>query len=307
MHRSIKKYKTASYMTSLRSVFYILGVATILLASCKAGKQPVRRKTKMIDNKSYGVITVDTMGGKATVVTGSTTKPATTTTLNNDKLAVIDKIKPLLKNQIQFSTFSGKAKMHYQAQGQKNEFTANFRIKKDQVIWVAVQALGGLVNVARVYVRPDSVFLINYLERDAYKMPIADINKLLPVPVDFATMQNLIVGNAIDEKGTPTDATDFGGTMSIQLEDGGLTQQITYNKADNTMRTMQMHTGDNGAQGMIQYGNYEDANGRKFSTSRVININNNGEQYYLDMNFNSVDFDKQQDYPFSIPKGYSLK
>jgi hypothetical protein len=296
-------------MNSARTGLYILGCVFVLLASCKAGKQPVRRKVKMIDNKSYGVITVDTLGGLATnrTTTPANSNPTKSTVLTSDKKAVVAKLMPLLQKQLEFSTFNGKAKMHYQAQGQKNEFTANFRIKKDQVIWVAVQALGGLVNVARVYVRPDSVFLINYLEREAYKMPIADINKLLPVPVDFATMQNLIVGNVMDKNGTPIDATDFGGTMSIQMQDAGLTQQITYNKADNTMRTMQMQTGDNGAQGMIQYGNYEDVNGRKFSTSRVININNNGEPYYLDMNFNGVDFDKQQDYPFSIPKGYKLK
>ena len=297
-------------MSSLRSIFYILGCVTILLSSsCKAGKQPVRRQVKIVDNKSYGIITVDTLGAPATTAKAAdtATREKTSPALNSDKLAVIEKLKPLLQNQISFSTFSGKAKMHYQAQGQKNEFTANFRIKKNEVIWVAVQALGGLVNVARVYVRPDSVFVINYLEREVYKMPIADINKLLPVPVDFATMQNLIIGNVIDKDGTPTDATDFGGTMSIQLQDKDLLQQITYNKADNTMRTLQMQTSDNGTQGMIQYGNYEDVNGRKFSTSRVINLSNNGEPYYMDMNFNGFDFDKEQDYPFSIPKGYKLK
>lgn len=296
-------------MSSFRSIFYILGCVTILLASCKAGKQPVRRQVKIVDNKSYGIITVDTIG--ATVPAATRPNPTATQPkppiLNNDKLAVIEKLKPLLQNQIAFSTFSGKAKMHYQAQGQKNEFTANFRIKKDEIIWVAVQALGGLVNVARVYVRPDSVFVINYLEREVYKMPITDINKLLPVPVDFATMQNLIIGNVIDKDGTPTDATDFGGTMSIQLQDDGLLQQITYNKADNTMRTLQMQTSDDGTQGMIQYGNYENIGDRKFSTSRVINLSNNGAPYYMDMNFNGADFDKDQDYPFSIPKSYTQK
>ncbi len=306
MYRSTRKYKTASYMNSMRTFFFILGFITLLFASCKTGKQPVRRKVQIVDNKSYGVITVDTPGSATKPEATQPAKPKPST-LNNDKLAVIEKIRPLLQNQINFSTFSGKAKMHYQAMGQKNEFTSNFRIKKDEVIWVAVQALGGLVNVARVYVRPDSIFVVNYLQREVYKMPISDINKLLPVPVDFATMQNLIIGNVIDKNGTPTDATDFGGTMSIQLQDKNLIQQITYNKADNTMRTMQMHTGDNGAQGMIQYGNYEEVSGRKFATSRVINLSNNGEPYYLDMNFSSVAFDQQLDYPFSIPKGYTLK
>jgi hypothetical protein len=291
-----------------------MAIICLLVASCQVGKQPVRRKVKMIDNKSYGIITVDTSGGK--YVATPTTKPAppsgkpvenTAGNINKGKQQVIDKLMPLWKRGISFNTFSGKAKMHYAAQGQKNEFTANIRIKNNEAIWVLVTALGGMVPVARVYITPDSILLVNNLQKDAYRMHIRDANKLLPVPVDFKTMQSLIIGNVFNTEGTATDATEFGGSMSLQVEHADIIQQITYGKADSNMRTLQMRTKDNTTQGMIKFGNYEDVTGRRFATSREVTISSSGAPYYLDMNFNSAEFDKPVEMPFSIPKNYDMK
>jgi hypothetical protein len=267
----------------------------------------------MIDNKSYGIITVDTLGGKYVASPGTKPAPATkpaeanTGAINKSKQQVIDKLLPLWKRSITFNTFAGKAKMHYAAQGQKNEFTANIRIRNNEAIWVLVTALGGMVPVARVYITPDSILLVNNLQKDAYRMHIRDASKLLPVPVDFKTMQNLIIGNVFNTEGTATDATEFGGSMSLQVEDKDIIQQVTYGKADSNMRTLQMRTKDNSTQGMVKYGNYEVVTGRRFATSREVTITSSGAPYYLDMNFNNAEFDKPVEMPFNIPKNYDLK
>jgi hypothetical protein len=122
-------------------------------------------------------------------------------------------------------------------------------------------------------------------------------------------LQNMIIGNVIQRSGKATDATDFGGTWTLQVENKDIAQNVSYNKADSTMRTLQMlMKPKDDPQGLMQYGNYELVDGRLFSTSRVINLSNNGEPYYLDMNFaNNTEFDKEVDMPFSIPKNYEKK
>ncbi len=282
-----------------------------LFASCKVGKQPVRRQVKIIDSskmKRYGLVTVDTPGAKPAVKPEVVIKsPTPESGVSTEKQTLINTLSPLWQKSTSFSTFSGKAKMHYAGTGQKQEFTANIRIQKDKIIWVNVTALGGIVNVARVYITPDSIFLINYLQREAYKMHISQANKLLPAPVNFRIMQNLILGDALTQAGQPLDASDFGGTLSIETEDGGIRQLLSYNKTDSTMRSLQMRTRDNQTEGMIQYGNYDMVSGHRFATSRAINLSNNGEPYYLDMNFNTAEFDLPTDFPFTIPKNYTLK
>src|SRR5690606_17012756 len=105
----------------------------------------------------------------------------------------------------------------------------------------------------------------------------------------------------------PTDATDFGGTWSLDIADPGVKQQINYNKADSTMRSQQVLSLNNdGFAGMIQYGDYSVINSRKFAISRAINIKSKTDLHYLDMNFNNASFDEELDFPFSIPESYTL-
>lgn len=267
-------------------------VVAMNMTACKIGKRPTRKEVT-IEKKDSTVVAAPAPSVPAMPV------------ITPEKRALIDNLMPIWANQISFNTFSGKAKMHYEGNGQKHEFTANFRIQKDQIIWVSVSAF--LLPVARVYITPDSLQLVNYLNKEAFQMPIADANKLLPAPVDFQILQNFIVGNALKSVANATDATDFGGTWNLQTEAPGMIQQATYNKADTTMRALQIRTPDNNTQGVIQYGNYGAIAGRKFSDTRAVNLTNNGIQYYLDMNFNNVEFDQPLEFPFSIPKNYKIK
>ena len=140
-------------------------------------------------------------------------------------------------------------------------------------------------------------------------LPASEASKLLPADVDFDMLQNLIIGNLVSNEGTPTDATDFGGTWSLQLEDSRYHQLISYNKSDTTLRSNQVRTQNTTPETalMLQFGNYMPVSNQRFPVSRVINILTDAEQYYLDMNFNSMAIDEPVDFPFAVPKKYTLK
>lgn len=242
------------------------------------------------------------------VLSDTTTKPVVhAPVITPEKQRLIEGLSSLWTKDINYRTFTGKAKMHYEGPAMKQEFTAHFRIKKDSIMWVNITALEGLVQVARVYITPDTIKMINYLNREATIMPMSQAVKLLPVPVDFSILENFVIGNALVRSGHITDAADIGNAWTIHVEDNNYLQQITYNKPDSTMRSGQMHTRNiNGPQGISQYDNYSNVDGRKFSEDRTVHIQNNGQEYMLDMSFNKADFDVEQDYPFSIPGNYTI-
>lgn len=281
---------------------YIALLAVMGMTACKVGNKPVHRNVTINKDtlERYGMAMVDTPGAPVRTVPKAE--------LTEKKLALITALVPLWQKEIPFRTFSGKAKIHFEARGIKQDFTANFRVAKDEVIWVNVTALGGMVSAARVLIKPDSIFVLNMLQREVTLLAIEDANKLFPVPVDFKTFQSLILGDVIQRTGKPVDATDFGGTMTLQVDDGKTSQNIAYNKTDSVMRTLQLLSKDErGPAGMIQFGNYELINNRNFAKSRVVNVSNKGEQYYLDMNFSNISFDEELEFPFSIPKTYTVK
>lgn len=284
-------------------VSVVLIAITSVFTSCQTNKQPVRKnlwfEKKYAIKERFGVNTVDTPGGGM--------REEIAKEPNGQKQLLMTALAPLLMNEIDYKTFSGKAKMHYASNDQKQEFVSHIRIHKDSVIWVNVTAAAGMVSVARIYITPDSLFLLNHLQKEVHKLAIADANKLLPIPVNFVLVQNLLIGNLLKKGGTAKDATDFGGTWTLSVEDTDMDQQIGFNKTDSTIRSLQMRTKDDAVQGMVQYGAYENTNGRKFATERVLTISKGGEPHYLDMNFNKAEFDLPVELPFSIPKNYKLK
>ena len=244
-----------------------------------------------------------------TTIDTSHTPKATIDTVSEAKKVLMQNMLPLWKTNIDYTTFTGKAKMHYVGKdGQKQEFTAHFRMKKDSIVWVSITALGG-IGVARVCITPDSVLLLVYMDKEATCMPFSKANSLLPANVDFSFLQNLIIGNVLRRDCLPMDANDKGDIWEYQLQNTQYKEQITYGKTDSNMHINQLHTINNdNVACMILYSNYDTLSGRKFSYSRQINFTNkDNSQYYIDMEFKNITFDTPLDFPFSIPKNYTRK
>lgn len=220
---------------------------------------------------------------------------------------LVETLTPLWLRRLPFSTFSGKAKVHFDGPDGKEDFTAHIRIKKDSVIWVTITAAMGGLSVARLYITPDSIFLVNYLRKEVTMMPLAGAAKILPAKLDFYSLQNMVVGDPLRE-GRITNATNLPAGWSLQVEDSSYIQRITYNKADSTMRTGNMQTRKlGGPQAMEEYGSYELIDNRKISTGREIHIINGAQGFYFQMNFSRIEFDQPLDFPFSIPANYDIR
>lgn len=282
---------------------FILGVALFVLGcslhSCSFRKLVKGKKPEVYVFKADSVAKLDSVA-----VSGKDSLTAVT-----DSVAIIKKmieeVAPLWATRLQYRTFSGKAKMHMEAPDDKQEFTAHFRVKKDSIIWINITALGGL-SFARIFVTPDSFFLLNNMQKTAIAIPLANAAKVLPSRIDFASLQNLIIGEPLRD-GEITGVANMADKWVLHVEDTSYIQEVTYNKSDSAMSAAQLLTYQpNGPKAITRYGKYEQADGRRISTDRVLNLQNGNDFYTLEMNFNKVNFDENLEFPFSIPKSYKV-
>lgn len=223
------------------------------------------------------------------------------------KAALIAELTPLWAKRLKFKTLSGKAKIGLEGPDLSHELVANYRIAKDSIIWVHVTALGGIVSVARIYVTPDSFYMLNYQQKEATKIALSDVGKILPVPVKFRQLQSLFTGDPLAD-GSITSAEVKDSTWSIHTEDASYVQDVAYKRNDSTLALGFLKTRDpNGPTAVVNYNTYEHVDNRLLSTDRTVHIQNGLKNYTVDLNLVNPEFDKKLEYPFSIPGNYTLK
>jgi hypothetical protein len=220
---------------------------------------------------------------------------------------LIEQYRPIWEKRLNYTTFSGKAKMQFEGPDSKVEFTGHIRLKRDSAIWVNITAIGGIVRAACIFITPDSFFMVNYQQDQVTILPLSQADKFLPAKVDFASLQNLIIGEPL-RQGTIVDAIGGGDSIVLHVEDTSYLESVMYNKVDSTLRLARLRTRKpGGPTAQTDYSDYITSSNRKVSTGRVINLMNGKDQYTLYMNFTKAEFDEPVTFPFNIPKNYKIK
>jgi hypothetical protein len=134
-----------------------------------------------------------------------------------------------------------------------------------------------------------------------------DVAKLLPIDVNLSALQNLVIGDPL-VGGQVNGITALTEGYLLKVMDSVYNQEIIYNKADSTIVSDQIITNNpTGPQAVIKMNDYQVRSNRRLSLSRKINIQNGIQRYFIEMEFQNIDFDEPVDFPFNIPRNYSLK
>jgi hypothetical protein len=285
----------------------VLFAAASSLPSCTvfrsvAGKKKKKDATSAVVDSTKMATRPDSLSRTETVVQVK----APENVKSQEETKLMHDLQPVWAKRIDYATFFGKAKIHFEGPDGGKDFTAHIRMRKDSVIWVNITALGG-ISFARIFITPDSFFMINMVQKEAIKIPLSQAAKVLPTTVDFASLQNLVVGNPLHD-GRITGARAGAASWLLNVEDTSYLQTIELSMTDSTMLSEKLATHRPDApQADEKYTGYEAVDGRRVSTGRVINIQNGADAYLLEMDFQKVEFDRPQEYRFSIPENYKVK
>lgn len=281
----------------------LLAAGALLVAGCHSAKKatdgnPRTSKVSKKDKKKAG-----------TKITDTTAAPGTTV-LSAADLALAQRLNERAGFSGNFRTFSGRAKARLDRDGESNEFTANIRIRNGEAIWINVSALGGIVNVARIYVTPDSVRMVNFLQKAARLLPFAEAGNLLPFPVSFGDLQALLIGyapatTALQPRGIQAlpdrllvfNVAESGEqTHFFSLPDTVLTGYSISQKsgsAEKVALSMAMHT-------------LSGESGIPFFRERTATWQTGDKNGELQLHFDAPQWNGDLSMPFSVPKGYEV-
>ncbi|MBN8681279.1 MAG: DUF4292 domain-containing protein [Chitinophagales bacterium] len=118
-----------------------------------------------------------------------TATPAAATTLRSPEI-ILNKWR---KNDADaLKNYSARAKIYTESQGQGFEVNANIVWWRDSVIWINIKKFG--FEAARVLITPDSVYMLNRLEKTVLVQSLPDLQRKYQLPAGFDMLQQTLTG-----------------------------------------------------------------------------------------------------------------
>jgi hypothetical protein len=278
----------------------------LLFAACKAKKKVQKTADSAIENKAL-VDTKDSIYEKCSMDFKSS---KTLTTL-------------LQQNEFLYTSMVAKYDVNYKNGSDEFDFDIEVRTIRDSIIWINVTYILG-VNVARIYITPDSVKLVMHLPNKKYfKGDYTYLSKLLQTEVDFEILQAMFSGNSArfyeDENrlrpGRDKDSCMY--TLStikkrfIRKVVSGETQlseptQILWIKPNDfklkqnsfiDARSLRKFT--------VNYSDFKSVNNKLYPYQSLATIEPNGYQkIFVAINCKRIETEKGLVFPFNIPSKY---
>lgn len=228
-------------------------------------------------------------------------KQETTAIPENNKI----KLTTITEKQSVFTTFSTKAATNLNLNGKAYDVSLNIRIKHEEGIWISVTA-GGLIEVARVLITPDSLKVMDRVNNQYLKKPFAFIHDYASEKVDYQTLEALLVGNCIPFTLKPTSQLMIiDGVLNLIGNEGNLGFKITFNDEKKTSQIV-LNDEQLAQQLTVTSGAYEQILGQILPSNLLIESKAGNKNIRVAMYYNKTVLNEPVDFPFNVPKRFSV-
>lgn len=205
------------------------------------------------------------------------------------------------ENHAEFRTLKSKVKIDYFNGKENQAVSVILRMEKDKVIWISAP-----LGIVKAHITPKKVSFYNKLQGEYFDGDFGYLNQLLGAELDFESIQNLLLGNAMHDlrNGRYTSGINNGNyqlkprkvkpfhTLLFQLEPKNFkisTQEMAQPKKKR--RLSAKYT-------------YQDISGKILPNLVKIVAVENDAKIAVDLNFKNLELNKTLNFPYKIPKGY---
>ncbi len=209
----------------------------------------------------------------------------------------------LSDKEVQSEWFTAKAKLHYEDDVQTLNASLTLRMKTDSVIWMSIKKYG--VEAARIKIVPDSILVINRIEKQYAIIPMSYVEKQYNIPASFENLESLVRGGIPFESSTLRTLNIQENSYLLSSEDGQASTSIGVDKEELLLEHLKMRSDDKLLN--ISLENYAELSDQQiFSYLRRIEIlSKTLGQISCYLNFSKVDFSIPKNIKFDIPEKYT--
>ncbi len=204
----------------------------------------------------------------------------------------------LLRNDFVFSEINMNGSITVNMNDQRLSSPLSLKIQKGQQIWISVKPMLG-IEAFRVLIRPDSVFVVDRLNKQFLEKPFSWLSEMSKAPLNFAALQDLLLNNV----GFMAKASRLSTqAMQMQLSLDGLNYLLLPSRSGDKLEQLEVSQSDQKL--TVRFVELTTFEGKQLPKSLKLIIE--GKQSgTIDINFSKFALENGQSYPFSIPSSYT--
>ncbi|HEU0065458.1 MAG TPA: DUF4292 domain-containing protein [Flavisolibacter sp.] len=224
----------------------------------------------------------------------------------NDTMEMIrTTLSGLAKNNIRYKTFSAKINTDYKsADGKTYNVNATVRMYKDSLIWISANALLG-IEAMRVLITKDSVKLLDKLSKVYTARSVSYLQEVTALPLDLATLQNLIIGNAVFLDSNIVSYSSDNNVINLLSVGKWFKNLLTLNASNKTLIHSKLDDADinRNRTADLTYTDYDDKFDFPFSTHRKIIVAEK-KRLEITLDFRQYNINPSVNFSFPVPRNY---
>lgn len=207
-------------------------------------------------------------------------------------------------NTLDFSTLYIKANAKYSDQKQNQNVTADIRIKKDEQILVSIRFLG--ITMAKALITPTTVSYYEKIKGTYYEGDFTSLSKWLGTDLNFEKVQNLLVGEALDnlKEGKYKESVVDQLYRLDDQKQSNLKQSYFFDADKFLLQKEQITQTSENVMIQVAYSDHKTFDQGVLPSRVEINTIQAKGKTDISLNYNSISFNEELSFPYSIPDGY---
>jgi hypothetical protein len=208
------------------------------------------------------------------------------------------------KNHADFKTIYIKGSARYKDSKQSQNVSADIKIKKDEIILVSVKFLG--ITMAKAILTPQRVSYYEKIGGKYFDGNYAVLSRWLGTELDFNKVQNMLLGEAMDDLTKGTYQADVAGgkyKLSIKAK-GGITKEFLFEGAKYLLMKQVIAQGGQEPRSVdIDYPAHKEY--AKATLPAQVKIEAvQKDKVNIDIEYNTITFDENLSFPYDVPEGF---
>lgn len=207
------------------------------------------------------------------------------------------------KNKKEFSTLHLAADARYKDAKQTHNLTADIKIKKDEIILVSIKFFG--ITMAKALITPQRVSYYEKINSTYFDGNYAALSRWLGTDLDYAKVQNMLLGEAMDNlnKGTYKTTVD-NGRYKLESKEKNIVKEFLFEGANYLIKQQTISQGGQQPRSLeISYPDHKEYPNAILPGAVKIEAVQK-DRVNIDIEYNNVKFDESMTFPYSVPEGF---